>query len=284
VRANALVRARVPWNAATFSAGVGEVLAAFAEPAQAADAQGGEMIFIVSLPRSGSTLTEQILAAHAQVDGGDERVDLFEVINAECRRRGQPLARWAPRASAAEWTRLGQEYLQRSARWRGTGTRATDKLPGNWLWLGAALAMLPGARVVDCRRDLLETAWSCFCHLFTIGTQDFSFDFASIGAYARDYVRAMAQWCAQYPQRIRTQSYEALIADPESQTRELLAFCGLDFDPACLRFHDAPRSVRTASASQVREPLRRDTARTAAYGVLLDPLRHELGMSPFTAT
>ena len=123
----------------------------------------------------------------------------------------------------------------------------------------------------------VETAWSCYCHLFRIGTQDFSFDFDSIAAYAGDYARAMAQWQAQYPQRIRTQSYEALLADPETQTRELLAFCGLEFDPACLRPHEAQRSVRTASASQVREPLRRSTAKTANYGALLDPLRAALG-------
>jgi hypothetical protein len=91
----------------------------------------------------------------------------------------------------------------------------------------------------------------------------------------------MTQWHALYPQRIRAQSYEALLADPETQTRELLAFCGLEFDPACLRPHEAQRSVRTASAAQVREPLRRDTARTAQYGALLDPLRVALGLPPF---
>jgi tetratricopeptide (TPR) repeat protein len=282
MRANALVRARVPWNAAAHSHAVDALLRAFTQaPAPGTDLSGNEMIFIVSLPRSGSTLTEQILAAHPQVDAGEERTDLLETISAENRRRGCSLAAWAGEAAADDWRRLGEDYLTRTARWRSGRARATDKLPSNWLWLGALLRMLPGARVVDCRRDRLETAWSCYCHLFAIGTQDFSFDFDSIAAYARDYERAMVQWNALYPRSIRTQSYEALLAEPETQTRELLAFCGLEFDAACLRPQDAQRSVRTASASQVRESLRRDTARTAAYGALLDPLRTALGLPPF---
>ena len=281
-RVNALVRARVAWNAAGHTKAIDQLLGAFAKPTAAQDgALGSEMIFIVSLPRSGSTLTEQILAAHRQVDAGDERNDVYNVIEAESRRRKQALAQWAPLATAADWRRLGEDYLTRSRRWRANGTHATDKLPGNWLWLGAIAVMLPGAHIIDCRRDLLETAWSCYCHLFRIGTQDFSYDFDSIGAYARDYTRAMTQWNTLYPQRIRTQSYEALIADPEAQTRQLLEWCDLDFDPACLRFWEAQRSVRTASAAQVREPIRSDTARTHKYAALLDPLRTALGMEAF---
>ncbi|MGH8041361.1 MAG: sulfotransferase [Rudaea sp.] len=283
-RANALVRARVPWNVAGHARAINELLVAFAKPSAAQDrALGNEMIFIVSLPRSGSTLTEQILAAHPQVDAGDERNDVFNVIEDESRRRKQALAQWAPLATAQDWQRLGEGYLARSRHWRAHGTHATDKLPGNWLWLGALAAMLPGAHVIDCRRDLLETAWSCYCHLFRIGTQDFSYDFDSIAAYARDYTRALTHWNGLYPQRIRTQSYEALIADPETQTRQLLEWCGLEFDPACLRFWEAQRSVRTASAAQVREPIRRDTARADRYGALLDPLRVALGLPLFPA-
>lgn len=279
-RANELVRQRVPWNGQGHAKAIDELLSAFVAPA-APDAFGSEMIFIVSLPRSGSTLTEQILAAHPQVDAGDERNDVFNVIEEESRRLKQPLAQWAPQASAQDWRRLGEDYLARSRRWRADGTHATDKLPGNWLWLGAIAAMLPGAHIVDCRRDRLETAWSCYCHLFRIGTQDFSYAFDSIAAFAADYDRAMAHWHTLYPQRIRTQDYQALQADAEGQTRALLAFCGLEFDPACLRFWEAQRSVRTASAAQVREPLRRDTARTDKYGALLDPLRAALGLPAF---
>jgi tetratricopeptide (TPR) repeat protein len=281
-RGNALARSQIPWNAAAFSAQIDSILNAFdARPDRAPDTRGEDLIFIVSLPRSGSTLTEQILAAHPSVDAGDERMDVFDVLAAEGKRRQLPLARWAPVATQEDWRRLGDDYLERSARWRSGRSVATDKMPANWLWLGAALAMFPGARVVECRRDILETAWSCFCHLFAGGAQEFSYDIASIAAYAGDCDRAMQHWRALYPARIRTQMYEDLVANTEAQVRALLAFCGLEFDAACLRFYEAQRSVRTASASQVREPLRKNTARTAKYGALLDPLRTALGLPLF---
>jgi tetratricopeptide (TPR) repeat protein len=281
-RGNAIARTQIPWNANAFSTQVGSILKAFDKPVDRAPSRQGEgMIFIVSLPRSGSTLTEQILAAHPLVDAGDERMDLFDVIAAEGNRRKLPLARWAPLATEDDWQRLGEDYLSRSMKWRSGRPFATDKMPMNWLWAGAAFAMLPGARIVECRRNILETAWSCFCHAFNGGAQEFSYDFESIAAYARDHDRAMEQWRSIYPPRIHTQIYEDLISDTESQVRELLAFCGLEFDEACLRFYEAKRSVRTASASQVREPIRKNTARTAKYGALLDPLRGALGLPLF---
>jgi tetratricopeptide (TPR) repeat protein len=281
-RANALVRTQMPWDAGVFSTQVSSILKAFDKPIERASTQQGEgIIFIISLPRSGSTLTEQILAAHALVDAGGERTDLFDVIAAEGSRRKLPLARWAPQATADDWKRLGEDYLSRSMQWRSGKPFATDKCPINWLWAGAAFAMLPGARFVECRRNILETGWSCFCHAFNGGSQGFSYDFESIAAYARDHDRATEQWHAIYPSRIRTQVYEDLVVDTEAQVHELLAFCGLEFDEACLRFYDVKRSVRTASATQVREPMRKNTARTAKYGALLDPLRSALGLPLF---
>ena len=283
VQANATVRRALPWKAAEHSAEVDAILAAFATRFAGGDPGfGSDVIFIVSLPRAGSTLTEQILASHAQVEGGDEMMDLLNVIAEEGQRRRQPLARWAAQADAADWRRLGERYLERTARMRVRKPVFTDKLPGNWLWLGAAMAMLPGARVVECRRDPLETAWSCFCQMFAGGTQQFSYDFASIGAFMGDYERAMRHWRALYPQRIHAQVYEALLADFDAQVRGLLDFCGLPFDPACLNFQETPRNIRTISSGQVREPLRQDTARAAKYGALLDPLRTALGLAAYS--
>jgi tetratricopeptide (TPR) repeat protein len=287
-RANGLVRRVRPWDAAAHSAEVDAILAAFASSVTGGDVArddqrfGSEVIFIVSLPRAGSTLTEQILASHAQVEGGDEMMDLFNVMAEEGQRRRQPLAQWAAQADAGDWRRLGERYLERTARWRARKPVFTDKLPGNWLWLGAAMAMLPGARVIECRRDPLETAWSCFCQMFAGATQQFSYDFASIGAFMRDYERAMRHWRTLYPQRIHAQVYEALLADFDAQVRALLDFCGLPFDPACLSFHETQRNIRTISSSQVREPLRQDTARAAKYGALLDPLRTALGLAAYS--
>ena len=146
--------------------------------------------------------------------------------------------------------------------------------------MAAALpAMLPGAAVVETRREPLETAWSCYKQQF-YAQPHFANDLTDIACYLRGCERAMDAWRATDPARIHLHRYEDLLANPEAGVRALLFDCGLDFDPACLQFHASSRSVRTASAAQVRQPLQRDTARAAAYGVLLDPLRRALGLPP----
>jgi tetratricopeptide (TPR) repeat protein len=284
---NTAMYGRVRWDAAEFSRAVDTALHAcdgqLVESAENDRRRGAGIVFIVGMPRAGTTLIEQILASHPRVWGGGERLDLRDVITEENARRHVDFPVWAGRADAADWQRLGEDYLRRVAAARGELPLFTDKLPGNWLWLGAALQMLPGARVVDCRRDRLETAWSCYRRLFSGGGQDFSYDFGALAQFIRDYERSMHHWQRLWSARIRTQHHEALAADFEGQVRELLAFCGLPFDPACLAFHDNDRDVRTISASQVREPMRRDTARAGRYGALLDPLRMALGLPPFSA-
>lgn len=273
---NERMRRIAPWNAVAFRGFVDKMIAASETLPEPLDPQlGHETILIVGLPRSGSTLFEQILAAHPQVEGASELPDLDEVIRDESTRRGKPFSRWLPDATAQDWQRLGRDYLQRTARWRESRPRFTDKMPENWLYAGVLRAMLPGARILDTRRDPLETAWSCFKQQF-YRSPHFSCALTDVAAYLRDCERAMSHWQRADPQRIRTQSYEALLADPESQIRELLAFCDLPFDARCLDYHLTSRSVRTASASQVLQPLRRDTARAAQYGTLLDPLRKAL--------
>jgi tetratricopeptide (TPR) repeat protein len=275
--ANVRQRRLAPWNAGGFHAFVEAVVAAGARLPSPPDATlGAEAIFIVGLPRSGSTLFEQILAAHPQVEGASELPDLGEVLVEESARRRQPFPQWVAAASAQDWQRLGQRYLERTARWRRQRPRFTDKLPENWLYSGVLAAMLPGARIVDVRRDALEAGWSCFKQQF-YRLPHFACTLTDIAAYVRDYEAAMDRWQAAAPGRIRTQRYEALLADPEGEIRALLDFCGLAFDAACLDFHRAERSVRTASAAQVRQPLSRDTARAERYGRLLDPLRLGLG-------
>ncbi len=274
--ANARMRRMAPWNAAAFRNFIDAAIAATEALPQPPDPTLGlEAIFIVGMPRSGSTLFEQILAAHPQVEGASELSDLTDVFGEESARRGTTFPKWAPKATSEDWQRLGRDYLQRTARWRERRPRFTDKMPENWLYAGALRAMLPGAKIVETRRDPLETAWSCYKQQF-YRLPHFACDFGDLAAYAHDCGRALARWRALEPRRIRAQSYEALLADPEGQIRELLEFCGLSFDAACLEFHRGARSVRTASAAQVRQPLRGDTARAAHYGALLDPLRAAL--------
>jgi len=275
--ANARISQRKPWDPDKFSHIVDLTMEAFRKPhARAATPTlGEEVIFIVSLPRSGSTLTEQILAAHPLVEGASELGEVSHVLQAESERRRVDFPYWVADASAEDWERLGRDYLRRTARWRTKRPRSTDKMPNNWYFIGAIAAMLPGARIVNCRRDPVETCWSCFKQMFSIGNE-FSYDLGYLARMWRDYDRLVRYWQARLPGRVRDQVYERLLEDPEGEVRDLLAFCGLDYDEACLRFHEVERSVRTASAAQVREPLRRNTARTAGYGALLDPLRQAL--------
>jgi tetratricopeptide (TPR) repeat protein len=281
--AHALARRSEPYNAAGFSRHVDGILQAFVPPAtRAAAAQGEEAIFIVSLPRSGSTLTEQILASHSVVEGAAELPDLAQVIMDESDRVRQTFHAWASTHTAGQWQKLGENYLARTRKWRERRPRFTDKSPGNWQYVGAILAMLPDARVVVCRRDPLETAFGCYRYMAT--QHPYAHDFNDFASYWRDFDRAVRCWKERYPERVRVQVYEELIADPEDQIRALLDFCGLRFEENCLNFHATERRVTTPSASQVREPLRRDTARAGKYGALLDPLRAALGLPPFRAT
>jgi tetratricopeptide (TPR) repeat protein len=277
--ANAIKRRNVQWDARQFSERIDAITKAFARaPATASPPElGREVIFIVSLPRSGSTLTEQILASHPDIEGGNELPDLGNVLEEESRRTGLEFPDWVPNATAADWRRLGESYLERTARFRRDRGRFTDKALSNWRVLGAAMAMLPGARFVNCRRDPVETCLSCFRQVFSRG-QAFTYDLQDLATYWRDYDRLMRFWNSRYPHAVREQVYEKLVEDPENEVRALLAFCGLEFDPACLRFYETPRNVRTISAAQVREPLRRDTARAPLYRELLTPLRLALGV------
>lgn len=275
-KANALKRKGLKWDAPAFSSWIDRFAAAFARPEPLVPAvQGSEVIFVVSLPRSGSTLTEQILAAHSQVEGASELPDLPTVVEEESKRRGKAFPDWVCDASAEDWARLGRDYLERTRRWRQQRPRFTDKGLSNWVYVGAAMAMLPGARVVICRRDPLETCFSCFHQLFARG-QEYSYSIEEMAEYWRDFDRLSRLWIEKYPQRVHESVYEDLVANPETSIPALLEACGLVFEEGCLSFHKSGRVVRTASAAQVRQPMRRDTARSPRYGHALDPLRRAL--------
>ena len=281
-RANTVARRRRHWDAAAHSRKVDAQFNTFGSCAAIDDSLGSEVIFIASLPRSGSTLIEQVLASHSLVEGAAELPDLPLVLTEESKRRDEPLAHWAPTASADDWRRLGARYLERTAHWRERRPRFTDKLPYNWFYIGAIRAMLPGARIVIGRRDPLETCFSCYRQ--HLANNEYTRTFADLAAFWRDFDRAVKHWHGLYPAHLYENSYEQLIADPEGVIRDLLAFCELPFEAACLDFHKTEREVHTPSAAQVREPLRRDTARATRYGALLDPLRAELGLPPFAAS
>ncbi len=282
-RANTLARLRQRWNAPAFSAGITDILDAFTPPPPAAPEGhlGNEAIFIVGLPRSGTTLVEQILASHSSVEGAGELPDLSMVLAEESRRRGKPFPRWVGEMRAADWQRLGERYLERTAHWRRRRPRFTDKMPGNWINIGAIRAMLPGARIVVCRRDALETCFSCYRQ--HLAYNEYTRTFEDLAAYWRDFDRGARYWAGLHASQVYQHDYEALVAEPEHGIRRLLDFCGLPFEEACLRFHETERDVSSPSATQVRQPLRSDTPHAHRYGALLDPLRSALGLPPFGA-
>ena len=273
--ANTIARRRRPWNAEAFSANTNAIRAAFTPPPQGAQSlQGSGVIFIVSLPRSGSTLIEQILASHSSVEGAGELPDLPLTLIEESKRRGQLFPQWAGTMRPDDWQRLGRRYIERTSHWSAQRPVFTDKLPNNWQYIGAIRAMLPGARIIGVRRDPLETCFSCYRQF--LYNNEYQRTFADLAAFWRDFDRSLKHALAQHPAHVHESVYEDLLADPERHIRGLLDFCGLAFEPACLEFHRTERDVRSPSAMQVREPLRRDTARAARYGALLDPLRAEL--------
>lgn len=284
--ANRLQRGRVRWNAVEHRARIDAVARAFAAPpATPLDPQSGsEVILIASIPRSGSTLVEQIIASHPEVEGANEITDLPTILDEESRRRGRPFPGWVRDAVPADWQRLGREYLARTACWRERKPRFTDKNLVNWKYIGTALAMLPSARVVVVRRDPVEACLACYRQWFARGTP-FAYDLTELADYCADFMRLTRFWLKQYPDRVFDLEYEALLADPEGVIRRLLDFCGLPFDPACLSFHETQRTViSAASAAQVRQPLQRSTARAARYGHLLDTLRGRLRDAGLVAT
>jgi len=277
--ANSTKRRRLQWDARGFSQYVDIVASAFSRPLPAAPAElGREVIFVFGMPRSGSTLVEQILAAHPDVAGGNELEDLNLVIEDESKRRGKAFPDWVREMRSEDWQRLGNDYVDRTARFRGDKPIVVDKGLANWRYVGALRAMLPAARLINARRDPLENCLACFRQSFATEL-GFTYDLAELASFWRDYDRTMRTWHQRFPNQIHDLVHESLVADPETEIRRLLDFCGLPFDEACLRFHEVKRNVRTASAAQVREPLRADTARAGRYGALLDPLRAMLRAS-----
>ncbi|MEO6075659.1 MAG: sulfotransferase [Dokdonella sp.] len=282
--ANQLTRRRVTWDSARWMRHVSDIASAFDKVTEFAPADlGSEVIFIVGMPRSGTTLVEQILAAHPKVEGANELPDLAAVIEQESRRLRTPFQKWVNKSTATDWERLGTEYLERTHRWRVGKPVHSDKMPENWPYTAAIRAMLPGARIIDSRRDPVETAWSCFKQLFGPNRVGYSYDPAELTRYWRDYDGFMRAQAQLHPFHLRVQSHEALTSDTESEVRGLLAFCGLDWNDACLQPHRAERAVRTASAAQVRQPLRRTTASTLAYGDNLAPFRGYFVDDPVTS-
>jgi tetratricopeptide (TPR) repeat protein len=235
--------------------------------------QAPDPIFILGMPRAGSTLVEQILSSHSLVEGTSELPDIPTLA-----RRDKTYPEGVVGYSADELRALGDEYIKRTLIQRRTDRPFfIDKLPNNWANLPFIHLILPKAKIIDARRHPLGCCFSNFKQHFARG-QAFSYDLTDMGRYYRDYVRLMAYVDAALPGRVHRVIYEDMVEHTEREVRRLLDYCGLGFEPACLAFHETERAIRTASSEQVRQPIFREgTEAWKPFEPWLGPLKAALG-------
>jgi tetratricopeptide (TPR) repeat protein len=236
-------------------------------------------IFILGMPRSGTTLIEQILASHPKVFGAGEIKDL-DIVVRSVRTDGiqeAPYPGFMTAFGRDQLRQFGAQYVKRLSAFATTAERITNKMPSSFFYVGLVHLALPNARIIHTRRNPIDTCVSCFSKLFR-GAQNFSYELAELGRYYRRYDELMAHWRRVLPSEAMLElPYEELVEDFEPWARRIVDFCGLEWDGACLAFHETKRLVRTASASQVRKPIfKSSVGRWLAYKELLDPLIREL--------
>jgi tetratricopeptide (TPR) repeat protein len=211
-------------------------------------------IFIVGLPRSGSTLIEQILASHSQVEGTHELSDLSKVVRSFRSRRNELFPQTLSGLKPEGWARLGRDYLQRTQKHRSGAPFFIDKNPNNFVFAGLLKLAIPNAKIINARRHPADSCLGSYKQLFASG-QPFTYDLTELGEYYLQYQRLVEHWHRVLPGFVLDVHYERVVADLESEVRRMLDFCGLPFEENCLNFHQTRRAVKTASSEQVRQPI-----------------------------
>ncbi|WP_439569423.1 sulfotransferase [Sphingopyxis sp.] len=289
---NAIRSAQLGYDAADTSAIVDAAITTCTADFFAARADMGDPapdpIFILGMPRAGSTLVEQILASHSAIEGTMELPDIPALalgLGRETQGEGRHWIAALAEASPERLAEMGAAFLRRTAVQRKTDKPFyIDKLPNNWRYVPLIRLILPGARIIDARRHPLDCCWSNFRQHYAKG-QAFSYDLADMGTYYRDYVRLMAHIDAVQPGRVHRVIHEALLDDPEAEVRAMLGYLGLPFEETCMAFYTNARAVRTASSEQVRRPINRDGVNqwrpyAAWLGALTDALDPVLDTYP----
>ncbi len=284
LRANALKRGRIDYDEAAMAARFEAIEETFT-PALIAEKSGhgdpsAVPIFVLGMPRSGTTLVEQILASHPDIHGAGELVFLDEILGAvpDASGRMAPYPQYVAGLDGRAIRQFGARYAAALSRLAPGATRVTDKMPGNFFFVGMIHLALPNAKIVHTVRNPVDTCLSCFSNLFS-GAMDFTYDLAELGRHYARYQRLMAHWRRVLPPgTILDVRYEDVVADLEGQARRLLDHCGLAWDDRCLAFNETARPIRTASASQVRQPIfGHSVERWRVYEKELAPLLRELG-------
>jgi tetratricopeptide (TPR) repeat protein len=243
--------------------------------------QARDPIFVVGLPRAGSTLLEQILASHSKVEGTSELPDITSISRKMGNKTRENPAGKYPEILAElteeRFLELGESYLETTRIHRTDTPFFIDKMPNNFRHIGLIHLILPNSRIIDARRHPMGGCFSGFKQLFARG-QTFTYGLEDIGKYYRDYVRVMDHWDEALPGRVHRVQYEEMVADTEVQVRALLDYCELDFEEQCLRFYETERSIRTPSAEQVRKPIYKEgMEQWRNFEAYLDPLKEALG-------
>jgi tetratricopeptide (TPR) repeat protein len=283
-RGNAVRRRLVRYSAKRNRDDIEAIISFFTKPRlQSFDVAGASdpaPIFVVGLPRAGSTLIEQILASHSYVEGTQELPDLMSIAIRLSGRKHLDEASAYPGIladmSPAALRQLGEEYLERTRVHRSGAPYFIDKLPNNFMHVGLLHLILPNAKVIDARRNPMDCCFSCYKQLFAKG-QNFTYSLKEIGAYYHDYLYLMEHWDRVLPGKVLRVLNEDVISDPEGQIRRLLAYCRLPFEASCLSFYENQRPVRTPSADQVRRPVNaKGVGRWRAFEAQLMPLAEAL--------
>ena len=253
----------------------------FVQASAGSGVRAADPIFIVGLPRSGSTLLEQILASHSQVDGTMELPNILSL--AQKLRRGDKLSGTSHYPSvlktldAEALSKFGEAYIKDTRVHRGSAPFFIDKMPNNFRHIGLINLILPNAKIIDARRHPMGCCFSAFKQLFHEG-QEFTYGLEQVGTYYKDYVELMDHWDKVLPGKVLRVQYEDVVEDLDTQVRRILDYCGLDFEDSCISFHETERSVRTPSSEQVRQPIYQSGVdQWKNFEANLEPLKKALG-------
>lgn len=231
-------------------------------------------VFIVGMPRSGTTLVEQIVSSHPQVYGAGELISLLRIENTIAKQfeASSPYPECMPLCKDSTLLRFSAEYLEELGNHSQDANCITDKMPDNFLRIGLIKTLFPYARIIHCQRNAMDTCTSIFLNYFGNDIR-YSFDLTEIGQYYLDYTRLMEYWSSLFPSEILDVQYEELVMNQEIVSRQLIKYLGLEWDENCLDFHNNKRAVRTASSLQVRQPIYRNSInRWKHYEKHLEPL------------